>query len=159
MPMNSNATLSIIYPSVDNVMKGYFGPESGGCLPYSKAANEKQRWLQEYLHQWKADSYGRTRAMPHIKSYCRVSPCLSKLAYFLLTSANISKSAWGGPFAKDMGVYVRSCEVGVMFLPKYFDEEYLEIKNTLNRKNKQLFPFMYDLPLVPYGKSDYPWCN
>ncbi|KAJ8933247.1 hypothetical protein NQ318_016716 [Aromia moschata] len=80
LPMNSGATISLVYPSVDNVMRGYFGPESGGCLPYSKATNEKQKWLQSYLHQWKADSYGRTRAMPHIKSYCRISPCLTKLA-------------------------------------------------------------------------------
>lgn len=46
---NSNATLSVIFPTVDNVMNGYFGPESGGCLPYSKQTNEKQRWLQSYL--------------------------------------------------------------------------------------------------------------
>nr|XP_023029940.1 probable tyrosyl-DNA phosphodiesterase [Leptinotarsa decemlineata] len=159
MPMNSNCTLSIIYPSVDNVMTGYFGHESGGCLPYSKATNEKQRWLQKYLHQWKAESFGRTRAMPHIKSYCRVSPCLSKLAYYLITSANLSKSAWGGPFAKDNGVYIRSYEAGVLFLPKFFDEEYFEIKNSSDRKNKSVFPFMYDLPLIPYKSDDYPWCN
>lgn len=97
--------------------------------------------------------------MPHIKSYCRVSPCLTKLAYYLLTSANLSKSAWGGPFAKDNGVYVRSYEAGVMFLPKFFDEDYFEIKRTLNSKNKNVFPFMYDLPLVPYRATDYPWCN
>ncbi|XP_018573355.1 probable tyrosyl-DNA phosphodiesterase isoform X2 [Anoplophora glabripennis] len=159
LPMNSNATLSIVYPSVDNVMTGYYGHESGGCLPYSKATNEKQRWLQEYMHQWKAEAYGRTRAMPHIKTYCRVSPCLTKLAYFLVTSANLSKSAWGGPVGKDSGVYVRSYEVGVLYLPKFFDEEYLEIKRTLSSKNKKLFPFMYDLPLVPYKSDDYPWCN
>lgn len=47
--MNSNAVLSLVYPSVDNVMTGYFGPESGGCLPYSKATNEKQKWLQQYM--------------------------------------------------------------------------------------------------------------
>ncbi|XP_057651302.1 probable tyrosyl-DNA phosphodiesterase [Diorhabda carinulata] len=158
-PMNSNASISIVYPSVDNVMNGYFGHESGGCLPYSKTTNEKQKWLQDYMYQWKAESYGRTRAMPHIKTYCRISPCLSKLAYFLLTSANLSKSAWGGPFGKDMGVYVRSYEVGVLFLPIFFDEEYLEISNTNNRKNKNLFPFMYELPLTPYKKDDYPWCN
>lgn len=97
--------------------------------------------------------------MPHIKTYCRVSPCLTKLAYYLLTSANLSKSAWGGPFAKDNSVYVRSYEAGVMFLPKFFDEEYFEIKQTLSSKNRALFPFMYDLPLVPYRSSDYPWCN
>lgn len=49
MPMNSNVTLNIVYPSVDNVMTGYFGHESGGCLPYSKATNEKQKWLQQYM--------------------------------------------------------------------------------------------------------------
>lgn len=97
--------------------------------------------------------------MPHIKSYCRVSPCLSKLAWFLITSANLSKSAWGSGLQKDKGVYVRSYEAGVMFLPQFFDEEYFEIAATLNGKNKKLFPFMYDLPLTEYKSSDYPWCN
>ncbi|KAJ3650648.1 hypothetical protein Zmor_016734 [Zophobas morio] len=156
---NSNATLSVIFPSVDNVMNGYFGPESGGCLPYSKQTNEKQKWLQTYLHQWKADKLNRSRAMPHIKTYCRVSPCLSKLAWFLVTSANISKSAWGGNLQKDRATYIRSYEAGVMFLPKFFDEEYFEIASTLSNKNKKLFPFLYDLPLTEYKSSDYPWCN
>ncbi|XP_050498259.1 probable tyrosyl-DNA phosphodiesterase [Diabrotica virgifera virgifera] len=158
-PMNSSASISIVYPSVDNVMTGYFSHESGGCLPYSKATNEKQKWLQEYMYQWKAASHGRTRAMPHIKTYCRVSPCLSKIAYFLLTSANLSKSAWGSGFGKDMGVYIRSYEAGVLFLPPFFDEEYFEISTADNNKNKRLFPFMYDLPLTSYKRDDYPWCN
>lgn len=46
---NSNAVLSFVYPTVDNVMTGHFGPESGGCLPYAKNVNEKQRWFQDYL--------------------------------------------------------------------------------------------------------------
>lgn len=97
--------------------------------------------------------------MPHIKSYCRVSPCLTKLAWFLLTSANISKSAWGGNLQRDGGVYVRSCEAGVLFLPKYFGEEYFEIETTPDSKNNNTFPIMYDLPLTEYKSSDYPWCN
>lgn len=88
-----------------------------------------------------------------------MSPGLNKLAYFLLTSANLSKSAWGNNIQKDGGSYIRSYEVGVMFLPKFFDEEYFEIQNTTERNNKILFPFMYDLPLTPYKKDDYPWCN
>ncbi|KAL3266588.1 hypothetical protein HHI36_010752 [Cryptolaemus montrouzieri] len=156
---NPNATLNFVYPTVDNVMTGYFGPESGGCLPYAKNVNEKQRWFQDYLHQWKADLLSRSRAMPHIKSYTRVSPCLTKLAYYLLTSANLSKSAWGGNIQKDQGVYIRSYEVGVLFLPELFDEEYFEITQTLCNKNESVFPFMYDLPLTPYKSDDYPWCN
>ncbi|XP_076274213.1 tyrosyl-DNA phosphodiesterase glaikit isoform X2 [Rhynchophorus ferrugineus] len=159
LPSNSQATISIVYPSVDNVANGYFGLKSGGCLPYSKATNDKQKWLQNYMHQWVANTKNRTRAMPHIKSYCRVSPDLSKLAYFLLTSANLSKSAWGNNIQKDGGSYIRSYEMGVMFLPQFFDEEYFEIQDSPARKNKQLFPFMYDLPLTPYRKTDNPWCN
>ncbi|XP_066145363.1 probable tyrosyl-DNA phosphodiesterase [Euwallacea fornicatus] len=159
LPNNSQATISVVYPSVSNVANGYWGLESGGCLPYSKATNEKQRWFQTYLHQWIADGKHRTRAMPHIKSYCRISPNLSKLAYFLLTSANLSKSAWGNVMQKNGASYVRSYEMGVMFLPKFFNEEYFEICDTEDRTNKSLFPFMYDLPLTPYQKNDYPWCN
>ncbi|XP_018336169.2 probable tyrosyl-DNA phosphodiesterase [Agrilus planipennis] len=154
---NSNATLNVIYPTVENVLKSFYGPSGGGCLPYSKNTNEKQKWLQDYLHQWKADETHRSRIMPHIKTYCRVSPCLSKLAWFLLTSANLSKSAWGGNIQRDKSVYVRSYEAGVLFLPKFFDEEFFNIKE--NSDNSNLFPIMYDLPLVPYQSSDYPWCN
>lgn len=119
----------------------------------------KFQWLvrRRIFSQWIADGKHRTKAMPHVKSYCRVSPDLTKLAYFLLTSANLSKSAWGNNIQKDGGSYVRSYEMGVMFLPEFFSEEYFEIAN-LN-KNKKLFPFMYDLPLTPYKKDDYPWCN
>lgn len=97
--------------------------------------------------------------MPHIKTYCRVSPCLTKLAWFLITSANISKSAWGGNLQKDRSVYVRSYEAGVLFVPKFFNEDHFEIQTTLNSENKKVFPFMYDLPLTEYKSSDYPWCN
>lgn len=49
LPSNSNAVLNIVYPSVENVMYSYYGADGGGCLPYSKSTNEKQRWLQDYL--------------------------------------------------------------------------------------------------------------
>lgn len=58
-----------------------------------------------------------------------------------------------------LGVHVRSYEVGVMFLPKFFGDEYFEIENTVQRKSKNIFPLMYDLPLVGYRSNDYPWCN
>lgn len=96
--------------------------------------------------------------MPHIKTYCRVSPCTSKLAWFLISSANLSKSAWGGNIQKDSAVYVRSYEVGVLFLPKLFEEDNFEIKDFSDSK-KKLFPFIYDIPLSSYKSGDQPWCN
>lgn len=97
--------------------------------------------------------------MPHIKSYCRVSPCCTKLAYFLLTSANISKSAWGQKLSKKGSSYVRSYEVGVLFLPKFFEESYFQIQHAEGKGESNLFPLIYDLPLISYGDNDEPWCN
>ena len=69
------------------------GALGGGCLPYRKNVHEKQPWLRDYLYQWKSDKWSRTRAMPHIKTYSQVQE--KKAAYVLLTSANLSKAAWG----------------------------------------------------------------
>ncbi|KAF5302230.1 hypothetical protein FQA39_LY10269 [Lamprigera yunnana] len=157
LPMNSSATISFIYPSLSNVLGSYYGPKGGGCLPYSKISHEKQTWLKDYLHVWKADHLNRSRAMPHIKTYCRVSPCTTKLAWFLLTSGNMSKSAWGSSVNKKGSSYVRSYEAGVIFLPNFFDEEYFQIKS--NQESTKLFPFIYDIPLTSYKKEDEPWCN
>lgn len=46
---NNNVTISVVYPSKNNVLESYYGPNGGGCLPYSKDAHEKQKWLNSYL--------------------------------------------------------------------------------------------------------------
>lgn len=158
LPATPKATLSLIYPTVKNVLGSHFGPQGGGCLPYGKSVNDKQKWLKEYLHVWKADTTGRSRAMPHIKSYVRVSPCMTKLAWCLITSANISKAAWGGNSNRDGGTYIRSYEAGIMFLPHMFEEEYFYIERKEGDEG-HLFPLMYDLPLEAYQSADEPWCN
>lgn len=73
--------------------------------------------------EWKSDKRHRSKAMPHIKTYARVSPCSHHLAWFHLTSANLSKAAWGKlqePKGKggSPGLYIMSYEAGVLFLPK-----------------------------------------
>lgn len=49
LPSNSPAKLQLIYPSEKNVLASYKGPQGGGCLPYSKAYHNKQKWLENYL--------------------------------------------------------------------------------------------------------------
>lgn len=112
--------LKLIYPSYSNVKKSYDGMMGGGCLPYGKAAHLKQTWLQAHLQQWKSDSRNRTRAMPHIKSYARYSE-EEGLYWFCLTSANLSKSAWGtyNKSSKLESILrINSYEAGVVFLPQ-----------------------------------------
>lgn len=68
--------------------------------------------------EWKADCSGRSRAPPHIKSYSRWSPDQTKMAWFLLTSANLSKAAWGKVNKAGNRLTVMSWEAGVLFIPE-----------------------------------------
>lgn len=49
MPSNSNATISLVFPTKENVLNSYYGESGGGCLPYSRTVHEKQKWLKDYL--------------------------------------------------------------------------------------------------------------
>ncbi|XP_022901659.2 probable tyrosyl-DNA phosphodiesterase [Onthophagus taurus] len=146
--------LNVIFPTAKNVQTSLFREEGGKCLSYLKSNDEKQLWVRDYLFQWSANYWSRTHAMPHIKTYCRISPCKSKLAWLLLTSANISVAAWGNKINKQGTSYVRSYEVGVLFLPKFFNQEFF---NIAQQENANSFPFIYDTDLIPYDKDDNPY--
>ncbi|XP_035784151.1 probable tyrosyl-DNA phosphodiesterase [Anopheles albimanus] len=146
----------MIYPSYSNVRQSHDSLLGGGCLPYGRATHSKQEWLKAYLHQWCCRSRNRNKAMPHIKTYCRWSH--RGLYWFLLTSANLSKSAWGvynkaGRFEKPLRI--NSYEAGVLFLPKLLlDENFFPME--ANKKHPQ-FPMPYDVPIIPYAPEDTPF--
>lgn len=121
--------------------------------------------------QWKLKPDNRTDVIPHIRSYFRLSPCSKKLAYYLLTSANFTRSGWGVPnnrnrFSRNLNerelgksIYMRSYEAGVLFIPKLFDEEYFQIQASEDQEKNKLFPFLFSLPLVPYEDDDVPFIS
>uniref|UniRef100_A0A8C5WLL3 Tyrosyl-DNA phosphodiesterase 1 n=1 Tax=Leptobrachium leishanense TaxID=445787 RepID=A0A8C5WLL3_9ANUR len=154
--------LLLIYPSVDNVRTSLEGYPAGGSFPYSIQTAQKQPWLHSYFHRWKAETSGRSRAMPHIKTYTRVSPDSQELAWFLVTSANLSKAAWGSFEKKGTQMFIRSYELGVLFLPSAFgiDTGLYSVKRNIYSANedcKNAFPVPFDLPLEHYGGKDRPW--
>uniref|UniRef100_A0A8C5T5W9 Tyrosyl-DNA phosphodiesterase 1 n=1 Tax=Malurus cyaneus samueli TaxID=2593467 RepID=A0A8C5T5W9_9PASS len=102
---------------------------SGGSLPYSIQTAQKQLWLHSYFHKWSAEVTGRTQAIPHIKTYMRLSPDFQKLAWFLVTSANLSKAAWGALEKNGSQLMIRSYELGVLFLPSAFVSSSLKHKS------------------------------
>lgn len=116
----SETSLKLIFPSEDDVMDSLEGEAAGGSIPYSKATEERQPYLRKFFNRWKSDLRGRTRAAPHIKTYARFSPNSQQLAWFLITSANLSKAAWGCFEKKQTQLFIRSYELGVLFLPKFF---------------------------------------
>ncbi|KAM4662871.1 tyrosyl-DNA phosphodiesterase 1 isoform 2-T2 [Discoglossus pictus] len=158
----SETPLHLIYPSVDNVRTSLEGFPAGGSLPYSIQTAQKQPWLHSYFHKWKAETSGRSNAMPHIKTYMRLSPDFQELAWFAVTSANLSKAAWGSLEKNGTQLFIRSYELGVLFLPSAFglSSNTFNVKVNIYSKNEDswgAFPVPYDLPPEHYSGKDRPW--
>lgn len=146
--------LKIIYPSLENVRQSHDDLLGGGCLPYAADAHAKQPWLNSFLYQWQAKHTARNRAMPHIKSYTRVHN--GQAAYYILTSANISKAAWGQVNKGNGALRLMSYEAGVLFLPKFvIKEEFFPLEP--GAKNRLVIP--YDLPPVKYTADMSAWVS
>nr|XP_023684518.1 tyrosyl-DNA phosphodiesterase 1 isoform X1 [Paramormyrops kingsleyae] len=154
-----NAPMHLVYPSVDNVRTSLEGYPAGGSLPYSIQTAQRQLWLHSYLHRWIAKGTGRSHAMPHIKTFMRASPDFTELAWFLITSANLSKAAWGALEKNSTQMMVRSYELGVLFLPSAFNMKTFRVqKNPFPATGPSTsFPVPFDLPPQRYGSNDQPW--
>ncbi|KAM9817609.1 tyrosyl-DNA phosphodiesterase 1 [Neosynchiropus ocellatus] len=148
----------LLYPAVEDVRTSLEGYPAGGSLPYSIQTAQKQLWLHAYFHRWQAHSTGRTHAMPHIKTYMRTSPDFGRLAWFLVTSANLSKAAWGALEKNNTQLMVRSYELGVLFLPSAFNMDTFPVqKNPFPVSSSSGFPVPFDLPPTAYSSEDQPW--
>lgn len=144
--------ICVIYPSHKNVADSHDGLDGGGCLPYGSKFHRKQRWLNEFLYQWRADGRYRSKAVPHIKTYCRWS--FNKLFWFILTSANLSIAAWG--FLNEGILQITNYEAGVLFLPKFVTKtKYFSMDDT--DYSTPVFPLLYDIPLTKYATNDQPF--
>ncbi|XP_016428149.1 tyrosyl-DNA phosphodiesterase 1 [Sinocyclocheilus rhinocerous] len=149
----------LVYPSVENVRTSLEGYPAGGSLPYSIQTAQKQLWLHSYFHGWHADVTGRSNAMPHIKTYMRVSPDFTQLAWFLVTSANLSKAAWGALEKNNTQIMVRSYELGVLYLPSAFNMSTFPVEKNVfpASSSSKCFPVPFDLPPQHYSSKEQPW--
>ncbi|XP_078263049.1 tyrosyl-DNA phosphodiesterase 1 [Rhinoraja longicauda] len=156
------APLHLVYPTVENVRTSLEGYPGGGSLPYAIDTARKQPWLPSFMNRWSAEVTGRSRALPHIKTYMRASPDFGELAWFLVTSANLSKAAWGTLEKNGFQLMIRSYELGVLYLPDAFGIEsgrfLVQRGPPLDCKAPEMpFPVPYDLPPQRYGNKDRPW--
>jgi tyrosyl-DNA phosphodiesterase 1 len=99
--------------------------------------------------------------MPHIKTYCRYSD--RGLYWFVLTSANISRSAWGtmskGSKTLNPSLRINSYEAGVVFFPRVIiGQERFPMNAAQQRDNAPIFKLPFDIPPTPFGKDDVPYC-
>lgn len=124
---------------------------------------------------------GRKRAAPHIKTYIRYGA--KSIDWALLTSANISKQAWGEAMNSAGEVRVASWEIGVLVWPALLaegdanatmvgvfgtdepapapavdDEKGMSIPSGGDNGAPVVgLRIPYDLPLQKYGPAEAPW--
>ncbi|CAI4227905.1 unnamed protein product [Auanema sp. JU1783] len=130
----------LIYPSVTDVRNSVEGYAAGGSLPYQRQTSEKQLWLKDYFCKWRSETNSRSRAMPHCKTYAELVN--GEPRWLLVTSANLSKAAWGELQRGGVQMQIRSYEFGVLIA----DQDRIRLP--------------YDYPIAKYSKTDEPWiCN
>nr|XP_012138389.1 PREDICTED: probable tyrosyl-DNA phosphodiesterase isoform X1 [Megachile rotundata] len=152
--LKSHPNFQFIYPSINNYKQSFDCRVGSCCLPYSLQTHSKQEWIESYMYQWKATRTARDKAMPHIKSYTRFSPDMKKIPWFVLTSANLSKAAWG-TVGKDSH-YIMNYEGGVIFIPKFIiGSTTFPVQEEEN--GVPVFPIPYDLPPTKYQSGDKPF--
>ncbi|KAL8687055.1 MAG: hypothetical protein Q9218_006664 [Villophora microphyllina] len=143
-PPPQKPKISLVFPTADEIRRSVDGYASGGSIHMKtqNAAQKKQlTYLKPALCHWAGDheranqpgtAVGeepvrqalRRRAAPHIKTYIQFSDQdMTKIDWAIMTSANLSKQAWGE--AADAAGCVRICsyEIGVVVWPGLWDGE------------------------------------
>jgi tyrosyl-DNA phosphodiesterase-1 len=204
-PPPPRPTLKVIFPTPDEIRKSLDGYASGGSI-HTKTQSAQQAkqltYLQPLLHHWANDSAsgthldldrgtpvvkeaGRKRAAPHIKTYIRFGGDKPEpepehsIDWALLTSANLSKQAWGeAPAARSPDeMRIASYEIGVLVWPGLYGEgatmqgaflgDGVEDGETVMEGGGEeveegktvvvALRMPYNLPLQAYGPGEVPW--
>lgn len=184
----------VVFPTADEIRRSLDGYASGGSV-HTKTASPAQAkqllYLRPMLHHWANDCEegtpraeehdgGRKRAAPHIKTYIRYHRTSDgkngSVDWALLTSANMSKQAWGeAANASSRQVRIASWEIGVLVWPDLFAadgtarmagafgtdvpaREDLDGDGNGNGNGPLVgLRIPYSLPLQRYGDTEGPW--
>ncbi|KAL8726205.1 MAG: hypothetical protein Q9181_006144 [Wetmoreana brouardii] len=134
---------SLVFPTADEVRRSVDGYVSGGSIHMKtqNAAQMKQlAYLKPMMYHWAGDHVSRSerdttgsspqpvrqalrrRAAPHIKTYVRfLDQSMTKIDWAMMTSANLSKQAWGEAASAGGEVRICSYEIGVVVWPALWD--------------------------------------
>ncbi|OWB56911.1 hypothetical protein B5S28_g2829 [[Candida] boidinii] len=138
----------LIWPTVDEVMNAMFGYLSGFALFFQKerkfnnfSYKNQYEVIKNFFYRWSSKNKndlglaGRKFVSPHVKTYTSTSNEFENVNWFLLTSANLSKFAWGGPTrgygskgdARDKNTIhkyeIKSFEAGILIHPELYKIE------------------------------------
>ncbi|KAF7992290.1 hypothetical protein HCN44_001615 [Aphidius gifuensis] len=175
---SSPCNFKIIYPTTTQYANSFDKNIRSLCLHYYANLHAKQKWVVKHLHQWKSSTKSRDVTLPHTKFYTRISLDYKKVPWVLLTSANLSKSAWGSHnnnsswnnrWSNKWKSYsdseeeeedtweIKAFEAGVAFFPKQLTGGQTFPIQSPDPDGTPPFPLPFDVPLTPYQKEDQPF--
>ncbi|RYP48901.1 hypothetical protein DL768_005263 [Monosporascus sp. mg162] len=182
----------VVFPTADEIRRSLDGYSSGGSI-HTKVQSAQQKKQLQYLRpifcHWANDcdkgvlqdgparDGGRKRAAPHIKTYIRYcggdgdgEDGRAAIDWALLTSANISKQAWGEAATNSGSGQIRiaSWEIGLLVWPELLAGSGARMVGTFGRDlpgrddlggDGPLVGLRvpYSLPLQRYGDDEVPW--
>ncbi|RYO80846.1 hypothetical protein DL766_008961 [Monosporascus sp. MC13-8B] len=182
----------VMFPTADEIRRSLDGYASGGSI-HTKIQSAQQKKQLQYLRpifcHWANDcdkgvlqdgparEGGRKRAAPHIKTYIRYCGGdgngdgeRTAIDWALLTSANISKQAWGEAATNNGSGQIRiaSWEIGVLVWPELLAGRGARMVGMFGRDlpgrddldgDGPLVGLRvpYSLPLQRYGDGEVPW--
>ncbi|KAK4041942.1 tyrosyl-DNA phosphodiesterase I [Parachaetomium inaequale] len=195
-PQPQPPSFKVIFPTPDEIRKSLDGYSSGGSI-HTKTQSPQQikqlAYLKPLFCHWANDAAdgtkltdgtvaikeaGRKRAAPHIKTYIRYggtnkSSNHESIDWALVTSANLSKQAWGEAVSSSSTGEMRiaSYEIGVLVWPGLYGEgatmrgtfltDSLAEGEVVEEEGKAAaavaLRMPYNLPLQAYGKGEVPW--
>ncbi|OEL28790.1 Tyrosyl-DNA phosphodiesterase 1 [Dichanthelium oligosanthes] len=139
----------IVWPTVEDVRCSIEGYAAGSCIP-SPQKNVEKDFLRKYWTRWKADHVGRCRAMPHIKTFTRYNG--QDISWFLLTSSNLSKAAWGALQKNNTQLMIRSYELKTMIYISSCEQSIIIMANS---SSFDLFPVRMASPLARQSRPSW----
>nr|CAG8570813.1 13706_t:CDS:2 [Entrophospora candida] len=129
--------INLVFPTVENVRDSQY---------YIK----QKDYMDPLLCKWKGMDSGRDRAMPHIKAHTSNA----NIAWFCLTSSNLSKAAWGVLQKEKTQLFISNYEMGVLIFPELFntvdyDSVYF-LNATIHDLNPKLPLYINELVKKPF---------
>ncbi|ORC87267.1 tyrosyl-DNA Phosphodiesterase (Tdp1) [Trypanosoma theileri] len=124
--------VQVVYPTESEVRDSLEGWIGGLSLPLRLACCHP--YINKRLYRWgfsakdmNDNKITRKQSVPHIKSYMRLTEKKDALKWVILTSANLSRAAWGEWQKKGTQLAIRSYELGVF----YDSESFIQISDEL----------------------------
>jgi tyrosyl-DNA phosphodiesterase-1 len=155
--------LKIVFPTADEVRTSVEGYAGGGSAP-ADSKNVMKPHLRKLYHRWSSSTtttpWDLGKNVPHIKTFYQYDSEGTGMQWFVLSSHNISTSAWGQLQKNNTKLFVRHWELGVFVSPKLLGNEsgrLVPLGQHPPGPNEFGLPLPYQLHPEPYAPNDEPW--